>query len=354
MFSFKSKRPLIISGPCSAESREQLLETCRALAAEGCVDIFRAGVWKPRTKPGSFEGAGEPALEWLAEAKRETGIPFMTEVANREHVELALKHGADAVWIGARTTVSPFSVQEIADALRGSDIPVLVKNPMNPDLDLWQGAVQRLLAVGVKEVGLIHRGFSLFGASEYRNNPMWHVAIDMKRRMPDLVMICDPSHICGKRELLEQVSQKSADMHFDGLIVESHICPSKALSDSEQQLEPADLGKMVRSLKWREDSVDSVQYQDTLAELRGQIDQLDSVAFEVLSKRMQVAAKIGQVKKDNNVSILQTGRWNDILERVPTMSAKLGISEDFIIKIFNAIHVESINTQDKIMNAKDE
>lgn len=354
MLSLKSKKPLIISGPCSAESREQLMDTCLALAATGKVDIFRAGVWKPRTKPGSFEGAGEVALEWIAEVKKATGIPFMVEVANKDHVEKALKAGVDGLWIGARTTVSPFSVQEIADAIAASglDVPVLVKNPMNPDLDLWQGAIERLRNVGIKEVGLIHRGFSIYGSSVYRNNPMWQTAIEMQRRMPDLPIICDPSHICGNRELLAGVSQKSADLNFDGLIVESHICPANALSDSSQQLVPEDLAAMVSSIVWRNDDAESSEYLRALSQLRGEIDQLDGVLFDILSKRMQVAEKIGKVKKDNNVAILQTNRWNDILDKVADMSRSLNLSEEFIVRILNAIHVESINQQDRVMNQK--
>lgn len=353
MIDLKSKRPLIISGPCSAETEEQTLETCRQLAATGAVDVLRAGIWKPRTRPGTFEGVGVKGLPWLASAKKETGLPIATEVASAKHVENALEFGVDMLWIGARTTVSPFSVQEIADALRGVNVPVLIKNPMNPDIDLWQGAVQRLQAVGVSQIGLIHRGFSTFGATSYRNDPMWHIPIEMKRRMPEIPMICDPSHIAGKREFLKEISQKSADMNFDGLIIESHICPDEAWSDAAQQLTPKDLATLLSEIEWRsQDAVDNLEYQQALVQLRGQIDHLDAELFAVLSKRMSVAEKIGVVKKENNVAILQANRWGEILERVKKQSKLLHLSEDFLIKILDAIHVESINKQNNVMNNK--
>lgn len=344
------KKPLIISGPCSAETEIQTLETCRAIAATGKVDVIRAGIWKPRTRPGSFEGVGVRGLAWMARVKEETGLPVAVEVATSKHVENALEFGIDMLWLGARTTVNPFSVQDIADALRGVDVPVMVKNPMNPDVELWQGAVQRLQAVGVKEIGLIHRGFSVFGSQPYRNNPMWHVAIEMRRRMPELPIICDPSHICGNRELLLEVAQKSADMNFDGLIVESHINPCEAWSDAAQQLTPAALETFLDSIKWRNNDAQSPAYQQALEELRGQIDHLDAEMLSVISKRMYVAEKIGVVKKENNVAILQTGRWSEIIEKTKERSAKLELSEEFLIKLLDAIHVESINRQNRIMN----
>lgn len=353
MVDLKSKRPLIISGPCSAETEEQTMETCRQLAATGKVDVLRAGIWKPRTRPGTFEGVGVKGLPWLAAAKKETGLPVAVEVASAKHVENALEFGIDMLWIGARTTVSPFSVQDIADALRGVDVPIFIKNPMNPDIELWQGAVQRLQAVGMTQVGLIHRGFSTFGATAYRNNPMWHIPIEMRRRMPELLMICDPSHITGKREYIAEVAQSSADMNFDGLIVESHICPDEAWSDAAQQLTPSDLVKLLDSISWRQQDADSPEYQQALVQLRGQIDHLDSELMAVLSKRMNVAEKIGAVKKENNVAILQTTRWSEILERVKRQSSMLQLSEDFLIKILDAIHVESINRQNEVMNKKD-
>ena len=351
-FDLKGKRPLIISGPCSAETEEQTLETCRRLAATGAVDVLRAGIWKPRTKPGSFEGVGLPGLSWMAEAKKETGLPIATEVANAKHVEGALEFGVDLLWIGARTTVNPFSVQDIADALRGVDVPVLVKNPMNPDLDLWMGAVQRLQKVGIEKVGLIHRGFSSFGLSKYRNNPMWPLAIEMKMRMPDVPMIGDPSHITGKRELLKEVAQECADLNYDGLIMESHICPDKAWSDAAQQVVPEELAELVRSIVWRKPQVDKPEFQMSLDELRSQIDQYDAELFTLLSKRMDVAEKIGEIKRDNEVMILQSSRWEDVVKRVMANAEELKLSREFMSILLNSIHVESISRQNKVMNAK--
>lgn len=350
MITLKSKKPLIISGPCSAETEEQLRATSLELAASGKVDILRAGVWKPRTKPGSFEGHGEEALKWFSQIKKETGMPIATEVANAAHVELALKYGVDLLWVGARTTVNPFSVQDIADSLRGTKVPVLVKNPMNPDIDLWQGAIERLQAVGCEDLGMIHRGFSSYGATAYRNAPQWHIAIEMKRRMAGLPMICDPSHITGKREFLFEVAQKSADLNFDGLIIESHIDPSCAWSDAAQQLTPTDLVALLDSILWRTEKSSNAEYLQALDQLRGQIDLLDAELLEILSKRMSVAAKIGEVKRENNVSILQSGRWGDILDSLTSKAEKLNLSKNFLNHILDNIHVESINIQNKIMN----
>ncbi len=351
-FSLDRKRPLIISGPCSAETEQQTLDTCTRLAATGLVDVLRAGIWKPRTRPGTFEGIGLVGLSWMARAKELTGLPFGVEVANAKHVESALEFGADMVWIGARTTGNPFSVQEVADALRGSQVTVLVKNPMNPDLDLWAGAVARLTNVGIplERIGLIHRGFSYFGHSEYRNAPMWHLAIEMRSRFPEMMMICDPSHICGSRPRLLEVSQKAADLRFDGLIVESHICPDKAWSDASQQLTPSDFETMIRSINWRADSTDNPEFVKALSGLRDQIDQIDSEVFDLLSRRMKVAEKIGEVKKENNVAILQGGRWSSIVEKVTAQAPKLGLSEEFLKTVLEAIHIESINRQNDVMN----
>lgn len=348
--NLKANRPLIISGPCSAETREQTLDTCRQIAATGQVNILRAGIWKPRTKPGSFEGVGMKGLVWMNEARQETGLPFGVEVATPKHVEAALEFGADVLWVGARTTGNPFSVQDIADALRGTDITVLVKNPMNPDIDLWAGAVARLQNAGIRNLGLIHRGFSAYGTSRYRNNPMWHLAIEMRSRMPELPMICDPSHIAGKREYLREVAQKGADLYFDGLIIESHICPAKALSDAAQQVTPDDLGTLLRSIVWRQSTTDSPEYNDKLSALRRQIDQIDAETFELLSKRMRVAEQIGRVKRENNVAILQGGRWSSIVEKVVAQAPQLGVSEEFLKTVLEAIHLESINLQNKVMN----
>lgn len=351
-FELNVKRPLIIAGPCSAETQEQTLETCRQLAATGTVDLIRAGVWKPRTKPGSFEGSGLKGLAWLAEAKKETGLPFSVEVATAKHVESALEFGVDAVWIGARTTVSPFSVQDIADALRGTNVAVMIKNPMNPDIDLWAGAVARMIGVGipVSQIGLIHRGFSYFGNSKYRNSPMWRFALEMRSRYPELAMICDPSHICGTREFLQEVSQQAADLQYDGLIIESHVAPDDAWSDAAQQLTPANFEKMIKSINWRKDTADNPEFVKSLERFRGEIDQIDSELFELLSRRMSVADNIGQVKKDNNVAILQGGRWNSIVEAMLAQSADLNLSEEFVKSVLEAIHTESILRQNKIMN----
>ena len=349
MLDIKSKKPLIIAGPCSAETVEQTLETAKALAASGKVDIFRAGVWKPRTKPGGFEGVGIPALPWLVEVKRSTGLPVAIEVANAKHVESALAFGIDMFWIGARTTSNPFSVQEIAESLRGTDIPVLVKNPMNADVELWNGAVERLAKCGIKQLGLIHRGFSGYGSRQYRNTPMWHLAIEIQKRLPELPIFCDPSHICGNRELLLDVSQQAADLNFDGIMVESHISPQSAWSDAKQQVTPAALVAMLDTIIWRAEGSDSVAYQTSLDELRGVIDRLDDEILNLISKRMEAAEGIGRIKRENNVMILQSSRWNQVVERVLARSEELGLSRDFLNIILEAIHIESINKQNRVM-----
>lgn len=351
-FNLKSKKPLIIAGPCSAETEEQTMSTCLELAASGKVDMIRAGIWKPRTTPGCFEGVGLKGLSWMANVKKETGLPITVEVATAKHAESALEFGVDVLWIGARTTVNPFSVQEIADALRGVDIPVMVKNPMHADLALWAGSVQRLQAVGLKEIGLIHRGFSNYGMSEYRNSPMWHLAIEMRRRMPELPMICDPSHICGKRELLLDVAQEAADLSYDGMIIESHCCPEKAWSDAAQQLTPSDLIKLIDSINWRRETAARPEFQQALDALRSQIDQYDSELFEILSKRMQVTEEIGLIKRDNDVTILQATRWDEIVKRVLENSKSLNLSKEFLSILLNSIHMESISRQNSVMNKK--
>ena len=350
MLDLKSKKPLIIAGPCSAETSEQTLQTAEALAATGKVDIFRAGVWKPRTKPGGFEGAGIPALPWLVEVKKRTGMPVAIEVANAKHVESALAFGIDMFWIGARTTSNPFSVQEIAEALRGSDTPVLVKNPMNADIELWNGAVERLAKCNIKNLGLIHRGFSGYGSSKYRNTPMWHLALEIKKRLPELPIFCDPSHICGNRENLLEVSQRAADLNFNGVMVESHITPDDAWSDAKQQVTPADLVGLLNSIIWRAEGSDSVAYQNSLDELRGVIDRLDDEILNLISKRMEAAEGIGKIKRENNVMILQSSRWNQVVERTLARSEELGLSRDFLNILLEAIHIESINHQNEIMN----
>ncbi len=346
-----NKKPLIISGPCSAETEAQVLETAQRLAKTGKVDMLRAGIWKPRTRPGSFEGIGAKGLPWLQQAKKLTGLPTTVEVATGKQVEDALHFEVDMLWIGARTTVNPFSVQEVADALRGVDIPVLIKNPINPDLELWTGAVERVAKAGIKHLGLIHRGFSAYGNTEFRNAPMWHLAIEMKRRNPELIMINDPSHICGRRDILMDVAQKAIDLHFDGLMIESHIDPDNAWSDAKQQVTPEVLAEMLDAIIWRKEDVGSEEVHAALEKLRQQINHLDDEMMQLLSQRMKLAEKIGQYKKENDITILQTNRWNEILERAFARGEKTGLSKEFITRYFDAVHMESINHQNKIMNA---
>ena len=346
-----SKRPLIISGPCSAETEEQVLQTAQQLAATGKVDMLRAGIWKPRTKPGMFEGIGAKGLPWLAQAKKITGLPTTVEVATGKQVEDALNFDVDVLWIGARTTVNPFSVQELADALRGVDVPVLIKNPINPDLELWSGAVERVARAGIKQIGLIHRGFSSYGNTEFRNAPMWHLAIEMKRRSPELMIINDPSHICGRRDIILDVAQKAIDLDFDGLMIESHIDPDNAWSDAKQQVTPEKLGELIAAIKWRHESAEEIEFITALEKLREQINHLDDELIQLLGQRMKIADKIGEYKKNNNVTILQTSRWNQILERAFAKGDKLGLSKEFVTKYFDAVHMESINHQNKIMNS---
>src|SRR6187200_822983 len=318
------KRPLIISGPCSAETEEQVLQTATRLAATGKVDALRAGIWKPRTRPGSFEGIGTKGLPWLQQAKKLTGLPVAFEVATGKQVEDALHFDVDVLWIGARTTVNPFSVQEIADALRGTDVPVLIKNPINPDLELWIGAVERVAKAGITQIGLIHRGFSSYGNTEYRNAPMWHLAIEMKRRNPGMMLINDPSHICGRRDILLDVAQKAIDLDYDGLIIESHIDPDKAWSDAKQQITPERLAEMLGNIIWRREDVASAEYHAALEKLRNQINHLDDELMQILSQRMKVAEKIAEYKKENNITILQTNRWNEILNRACQKAEQIG------------------------------
>ena len=341
---------LTISGPCSAETEEQILQTAQRLAATGKVNLFRAGIWKPRTRPGMFEGIGVAALPWLQQTKKITGLPTTVEVATAKQVEQALKFEVDVLWIGARTTVNPFSVQDVADALQGVDIPVLIKNPINPDIDLWQGAVERVEKAGIKNIGLVHRGFSSYGNAEYRNAPMWHLAIEMKRRNTDKIFICDPSHIGGKRELLLELSQKSIDLGYDGLMIESHITPDVAWSDAAQQITPEVLNELLNRLIWRKEIAATDEHQ-ILQNLRVQIDELDDELFQVLSKRMKIADAIGAYKKENDITIFQAVRWNDILTKAYAKNNKLGLSDEFIKKYLEAVHLESINHQNKVMNS---
>jgi len=345
------KRPLIISGPCSAETEEQVLQTAQRLAATGKVDMLRAGIWKPRTRPGSFEGVGTKGLPWMQKAKALTGLPVTVEVATGKQVEDCLHFGIDVLWIGARTTVNPFSVQEVADALKGVDIPVLIKNPINPDLELWLGAVERVAKAGITNIGLIHRGFSNYGNTEYRNAPMWHLAIEMKRRNPHLMLINDPSHICGRRDILHDVMQKAIDLDFDGLMVETHIDPDNAWSDAKQQITPEVFAAMLDTIIWRKEDVNNESFHSALEKLRQQINHIDDELMQLMSQRMKVADKIGAYKKENNVTILQTNRWNEILHKAYAKGDKLGLSQEFITRYLDAVHMESINRQNKIMNA---
>jgi len=346
-----TKRPLIISGPCSAETEEQVIETATRLKKTGKVDALRAGIWKPRTRPGSFEGVGTKGLNWVTQARKITGLPVAVEVATAKQVEDALHFDIDILWIGARTTVNPFSVQDVADALRGANVPVLIKNPINPDLELWIGAVERVAKAGIKNIGLIHRGFSSYGNTEYRNAPMWHLAIEMKRRNPDIMMINDPSHISGNRILLQSVAQKAIDLDFDGIMIESHIDPDKAWSDAKQQVTPERLLEILDGIKWRHETTDQKEFVVALEKLREQINHVDDELMQLLGQRMKIAEKIGEYKKNNNITILQTNRWNEILERAAKKGEALGLTREFITKYYDAVHMESINHQNNIMNS---
>jgi chorismate mutase len=346
-----NKRPLIISGPCSAETEEQTVQTIERLAKTGKVDMVRAGIWKPRTRPGSFEGIGTKGLPWLQRARQLTGLPVMVEVATAKQVEDALHFDIDVLWIGARTTVNPFSVQEVADALRGVDVPVLVKNPINPDIELWTGAVERVAKAGIRQIGLIHRGFSSYGNTEYRNAPMWHLAIEMKRRSPGMMMINDPSHISGRRDILLDVAQKAIDLDMDGLIIETHIDPDRAWSDAKQQITPERLAELLDSIKWRHETTTEQEFLSALEKLREQINHIDDELIQLLGQRMKIADQIGEYKKANNITILQTNRWNSILEKAFAKGEKLHLSKEFITKYYDAVHMESINHQNRIMNS---
>lgn len=339
------KKPLIIAGPCSAETEEQVLTTAKELAANG-VKIFRAGIWKPRTKPGGFEGVGIEGLDWLKKVKAETGMYVATEVANKAHVEAALAAGVDILWIGARTSANPFAMQEIADALVGADTVVLVKNPVNPDLELWIGAMQRIYNAGIRKLGAIHRGFSSYGKHLYRNMPQWHIPIELRRRMPDLPILCDPSHIGGKRELVAPIAQQAMDMGFDGLIIESHCDPDCAWSDKSQQVTPDVLNYILNMLVIR----DTKQTTENLTLLRQQIDQIDNELLEILNKRMRVSREIGQYKKEHSMQIVQTDRYGDILKSRIKLAEEMGMSGDFMKDVLVSIHEESVRQQIEVFN----
>ncbi len=339
-----NKRPIVIAGPCSAESREQVLQTATALAAKG-VKIFRAGIWKPRTKPGGFEGVGAVGLPWLKEVKQVTGMLTATEVATPYHVFEAIKAGIDILWIGARTVANPFAMQELADSLKGTDIPVLVKNPVNPDLELWIGAIERLYRAGITNLGVIHRGFSSYEKKLYRNLPLWHIPIELKRRYPKLTIFCDPSHIGGKRELVAPVSQQALDLNFEGLIIESHCNPDAALSDASQQITPEILDYTLNMLVIRENG----QTTENITILRKQIDEIDEQLLTTLAKRMRISKEIGIYKKEHNMPILQSGRYNDILENRAKQGEAMNLSHEFVVEIMKAIHEESVKVQMEIM-----
>jgi chorismate mutase len=347
-------KPLVISGPCSAETETQMISTAKQIAATGKVHALRAGIWKPRTRPGQYEGAGEEGLQWLIAAKKETGLPVTTEVANAAHVEACLKAGVDMLWVGARTTVNPFSVQEVADALQGVDIPVMVKNPVNPDLELWIGALERLNRAGIKKMAAIHRGFSSFEKGPFRNAPMWDLAIELKTRVPELEIICDPSHISGTRDLIALVAQKALDLDMAGVMIESHINPDAAWSDAKQQVTPAALAQIIDGLVVRTVSSDNKTFKDTLSVLRDQIDQLDDEIMQKLAARMKVSEKIGQYKKDNNVTILQVNRWEEIIKTRVMMGMAMGLDEGFMRDLLRLIHHESIQIQTRVMNRVEE
>jgi len=341
--------PLVIAGPCSAETEEQVLKVAHQLKNTDTT-VFRAGLWKPRTRPGNFEGVGALGLPWLQRAKEETGLLTTTEVANANHVELALKHDVDILWVGARSTVSPFIVQEIAEALRGTDKIVLVKNPVNPDLALWLGAVERFYEADVKNLGVIHRGFSTYEKTRYRNNPEWQIPIDLQNKFPDLPLILDPSHIAGRRDIIFDLCQTALDLNYDGLMIETHYDPDKAWSDAKQQITPQALDQLTVDLRIRKEEGDEVEFRNNLATLRTKIDVVDYKILEILGKRMKISDKIGALKKENNVAILQTKRWNEILGKMILEGEGNNLSEEFILKLFKAIHQESIIHQKKVIN----
>jgi len=350
-WSIYKGRPLLISGPCSAETEDQVMETARQLAALKKVDVYRAGIWKPRTRPNAFEGVGTEGLKWLKRVKEETGLATGTEVATQTHVYEALKFGVDVLWIGARTSANPFAMQEIADTLKGVDVMVLVKNPVNPDLDLWVGAIERLYAAGIRRIGAIHRGFSAYEKTAYRNQPKWQIPIDLRMRIPGLPMICDPSHIGGARKYLFEIAQEAMDLNYDGLMLESHIDPDNAWSDKSQQVTPADLLELLDKLVLRQSVSSDAKFLDKLSILRSQIDRFDEQLLDLLEQRMNVAETIGKYKKDNNITILQNQRWEEIIRKVAEKGRSKGLSEEFIEQMFKAIHQESINHQMKAMNA---
>ena len=344
----KDMKPYVIAGPCSAETEEQVMTTARGLKDAG-VEVFRAGIWKPRTRPGCFEGIGVPGLPWLQRVQSELGMKVCTEVAGARHIEECLAHGVDILWIGARTTANPFLVQEIADSLRGTDVPVLVKNPISPDLGLWIGALERLARAGVKNLGVIHRGFMSLDEHRYRNAPQWQIAIEMRTRYPALPFYCDPSHMSGKAEYVPEICQKAMNLGLDGLMIESHCNPSCALSDASQQLTPAEVGRLLRSLQTRDSDTQDSLYRGTMEQLRERIDGYDEQILDALAGRMEVSRQIGEIKKSNNVAILQMQRWDEILEGIRAEADARRLDSAFVLKVFNAIHDASVQEQNKVI-----
>ncbi len=342
-------RPWIIAGPCSAESFDQLYHTTKAIYELG-INTIRSGIWKPRTRPNSFEGIGQKALEWIEKIKKELPVQFAVEVATAQHAELALKHGIDILWIGARTTVNPFLVQDIADSLRGTSTPVLIKNPVNPDLDLWIGCIERIANAGITKIGAIHRGFSSFKKTQYRNEPLWQLAIELKRILPHIPLICDPSHIGGDSSMIFSISQKALDLNYDGLIIETHPNPKEALSDPKQQVTPEQLALIINSLKLRKDKCDSVSFKNKLEELRHKIDSIDHDIIENLANRMKVIDEIGEYKLKNEVTILQLERWNEILKSRKSWAKDLKLTPNFVEEVYKTVHSDSIRRQTEIFN----
>ena len=352
VFGAREGEAFIIAGPCSAESESQVVQSAVALSRLGRVHALRAGIWKPRTRPDTFEGIGRVGLEWLKSAKAETGLPVAIEVANVKHVYEALKTGVDILWIGARTTTNPFSVQEIAEALKGVSVPVLVKNPVNPDIDLWLGALERLSHAGVTRLGAVHRGFSSYERSKYRNNPLWSIPLELKRRQPGLPLLCDPSHICGAREMIFDVSQRAMDLQFDGLMIESHIDPGTALSDARQQLLPVDLGSLLERLRFPRSRTTDEVFGSRLDELRERIDSMDDQLIDILAKRMAVAEEIGRCKRESNISIFQRARWDNIVKSRVRSGLEKNLTEEFVVRLLEIIHQESIDHQAAVMSGR--
>lgn len=350
---FTEPKPSVVAGPCSAESEEQVMETAKGLKEMG-INVFRAGIWKPRTHPGCFEGVGAVGLKWLQRIQKEYGLKVATEVAGEKHVAECLKHGVDMVWLGARTTANPFLVQEIADALKGTDIPVLVKNPVNADLDLWIGALERLSRAGIKKLGVIHRGFSTFDKIKYRNDPQWQVAIELRSRYPELPFFVDPSHMGGSRDYIQEISQRSLDLGFEGLMIESHCNPAVALSDAKQQLTPDELSDLLyNQVVVRDKDSDAPQWKENIDQLRAKIDVIDENIVYALGSRMNVSRKIGEYKKENNIAIIQTARWDKVFSKVLEKGKEYGLSEKFLSDVFTAIHEASVEVQNEIISRKD-